>query len=170
MARKTLADRFWSKVNRRSPDECWPWTASRDLYGYGRIWVGGGSETTLKAHRVAWELAAGEPVPTGLWVLHTCDNPGCVNPAHLWLGTHDDNMRDMNDKGRLRGACQSGEKNWSAKLNPEAVKVIRFMRGRASCCLLARLHGIGKNTVSRAWRGEAWRSARIAGRPLAEAA
>jgi hypothetical protein len=168
MARRTLAERFWSKVDRRGSGECWPWTASCDLYGYGRIWAGDGSETVLKAHRVAWELAAGEPVPAGLWVLHSCDNPVCVNPAHLWLGTHDDNMRDMNEKGRQ--ACQRGEKNSSAKLNPEAIKVLRFMRGRASCCLLARLHGTGKQCVSKVWRGETWRSERVAGRPLAEAA
>jgi hypothetical protein len=88
--------RFFSKFTQRSPTECWPWTATIDRDGYGRMKVGGKSQ---RAHRLAYALRIG-PVPDGLSVLHRCDNPCCVNPDHLWVGTSSDNMRDMATKGR----------------------------------------------------------------------
>lgn len=91
-----LADLFWHLVDKRGPDDCWPWQGS--LYvGYGRI--KDGQRGRVGAHRVSWELHHG-PIPDGLWVLHRCDNPPCVNPAHLFLGTPGDNVRDMHAKGR----------------------------------------------------------------------
>lgn len=94
---KSLAERFWPKVDQRG--DCWLWTGSINNYGYGMIAAGGRGGKVLKAHRVAWELTHG-PVPDGLEVCHTCDQPRCVNPAHLWLGTHTENVRDMWRKGR----------------------------------------------------------------------
>jgi hypothetical protein len=80
--------RFWARVSRG--EGCWEWQRGRSC-GYGTItWRG----TETKAHRVAWELTHGE-IPAGLHVLHNCDNPGCVRPEHLRLGTHTDNMRDI---------------------------------------------------------------------------
>ncbi len=101
MARKLipLADRFWIKVVRSGDDECWGWSGTTNK-GYGRINVGG---NMVLAHRVAWELTSGL-IPPGMCVLHSCDNPPCVNPNHLFLGTHADNMRDMRAKGRHRYA------------------------------------------------------------------
>ena len=92
----TLAQRFWSKVDRRAPDECWPWLASRSPKGYGRICVNG---YPRQAHRVAWELTYG-PVPPGKFICHHCDSPSCCNPAHGWPGTHQDNVKDMIEKRR----------------------------------------------------------------------
>lgn len=93
---KSLADRFWAKVDKRGPDECWPWLGATDGNGYGRIYSKGGNAT---ASRASWELAHGE-APQGYHVCHSCDNPPCVNPSHLWLGTPQDNAIDRSAKGR----------------------------------------------------------------------
>lgn len=88
---------FWPKVaSSGDPDACWPWTGGVNRDGYGNAWAGG---RCWKAHRIAWTLANGA-IPSGLQVLHHCDNPPCCNPAHLFLGTHADNMADMVRKGR----------------------------------------------------------------------
>lgn len=96
---RSLSERLWEKVDVGRPDECWPWRGSKKR-GYGRIRGEGGRQSrTLFAHRVVWQLEYG-PIPFGLCVLHSCDNPPCCNPGHLFLGTNDDNLRDMRSKGR----------------------------------------------------------------------
>jgi hypothetical protein len=113
---RPLAERFWEKVNRTGPNECWEWTGSVHSAArpYGQIWVDG---RACKATRVSWELANSQPVPEGKMICHSCDNPICVNPAHLWPGTMSDNIKDAVAKGRhkpggwYRAALQSrGEK------------------------------------------------------------
>ena len=92
-----LASRFWSKVDRRDATECWNWLAGVGRSGYGLFWDG---EKVRTASRVAYLFAVSDP--GRMQVHHTCDNPLCCNPNHLWLGTHTDNMRDMAAKGRHR--------------------------------------------------------------------
>jgi hypothetical protein len=100
--RRPIEDRFWEKVEKGS--ECWEWQGYRMPNGYGQIGSGGDANRdgrNLLAHRVSWELHHGESVPEGKVVRHyVCDNPRCVNPAHLRLGTQADNIADMKAKGR----------------------------------------------------------------------
>ncbi len=140
----SVCARFWSYVSKDGPTPerypelgpCWPWTGGginrRRGTNYGVFWSDG---KAVRAHRVAWELACG-PVPDGLYVLHRCDNPPCCNPAHLFLGTDLDNMRDKVAKGRATAGDQHyartnperlphGEQHW-AKRNPE-----KYHRGQA---------------------------------------
>ena len=100
--------RFWAKVDVREPDECWLWTAARLAYGYGRFSVGSG------LHRLATHAALeydGKPRPDGMHALHSCDNPPCVNPAHLRWGTNAENRAESISKGR----SATGERNGSRK-------------------------------------------------------
>jgi hypothetical protein len=96
--RRPLAERFWEKVDRRGPNDCWPWTAASDRSGRGTIRLTEPRRYVEKAPRVAIFLTSGK-WPDG-YACHSCDNPACCNPAHLWIGSPADNARDMCAKGR----------------------------------------------------------------------
>ena len=95
-----LSNRFWAKVNKRGPEECWPWIGGKSERGYGRIYVDG---RNVPATRVSWAIHFNEAIPMGLQACHHCDNPPCVNPSHLFIGTMSDNINDAVQKGRHRG-------------------------------------------------------------------
>jgi hypothetical protein len=96
---KSVEPRFWSYVKRLNPTECWEWIGKRDKYGYGFLRIG--KIRSFQAHRISY-LMFYKIQPGNLFVCHSCDNPPCVNPSHLWLGTAKDNSRDMVSKGRGR--------------------------------------------------------------------
>ena len=147
----TPTERFWSKV--RKTDTCWLWTACM-IRGYGQVaWNG----KPRRAPRVSWEIHNG-PVPAGLLVLHRCDTPACVNPAHLFLGTHTDNMRDAKAKGRL--SC--GDNHYRRK-HPEGVERgeasanARFTEADVLAIRTEQRAGLGYKRIARALNLPVWR-------------
>lgn len=146
-----LPVRFWARV-RRSAD-CWEWQGAIDhKWGYGQISVAGKMQL---AHRIAYKLAYGS-LPDDLLVCHKCDNPRCVRPDHLFLGTSTDNAHDKVRKGRQ--ADHHGEKNPHAKLTSEQVQAIRtrFAQGGIRPIELARQYGVTNTTISMIVRGQTW--------------
>lgn len=149
----SLDERFWAKVDRRGPDECWEWQARRNMHGYGTFQLQ--AKQSKLAHRVCWQITNGE-IPDGISVCHRCDNPACVNPAHLFLGTHLDNMRDMFAKGR-RTAAHGNRHHWS-KLCSCAVMAIRALASEGvSQRDLARRFGVSRNCARSIIHGETWK-------------
>ena len=143
-------DRFWGKVT--IGDGCWEWQACGSREGYGRFGLGG---RVLLAHRVSWTFANG-PIPAGMHVLHRCDNPACVRPGHLFLGTNDDNIADMDAKGRRKGGV--GSRHGSAKLTEADVPKARALVASGMTQREAgKLLGVSRWTVGRIVRGKTWR-------------
>ena len=149
--RRNFELRFWSKVEKRSGAECWPWLASKAHFGHGQFKVGGKHGSCVHAHRVAWELTFGD-IPAGAVVRHRCDNPPCVNPAHLVIGTQDDNI---NDRVR-RGRSAAGDKHGRAKLTSADVANIRLSQEPIS--ILAKNYGVNRETVRAAKSGRNWKA------------
>lgn len=152
-----FARRFWSKVDRSG--ECWLWMGSRHQHGYGRMRVGSrrdGSRRLELATHIVWELTNG-PISEGMWVLHHCDNPPCVRPEHLFLGTHAENMYDMIAKGRARHPSLPGESCGHAKLTEAAALLIRarVAAGEMQKTLAAEF-GVSRATVCLVVGGKRW--------------
>jgi hypothetical protein len=149
-----VEDRFWSKVDIKSEDECWLWKAHCNPDGYGRFSING---KVILAHRFVWTLYHGD-IKEGLCILHTCDIRPCCNPNHLWDGTNADNTNDMIIKGRQRPGSLIGSRNASHKLNEEDVICIRIMR---QCGFtepfLSELYDVCRGTISKLSSRETWK-------------
>lgn len=157
-----IAARFWAKVCRTGDDDCWEWLAGFFNSGYGAFWANGNN---VGAHRVSYMLTVG-PIPAGMYVCHSCDNPKCCNPRHLWLGTIDDNFADMRAKGRqARGMRQGmhtrpesrpiGERYGCAKLTEMLVREI--LSDTRSHRKIAADYGVSQVHISRIKRRESWK-------------
>lgn len=115
--------RFWRKVKKGTPDECWLWTGGRSGKGYGQFYLSHGQP--VGAHRFSWSIHNAQPVPTGMQVMHSCDNPSCVNPEHLSVGTCADNLRDCAAKGRDPGNRTPGPRPYLRKVDDSTVQRLR---------------------------------------------
>lgn len=150
-----LLRRYWAKVDRRGPDECWEWTGSRTPHGYGRINMGGKYGPIAHANRLGWQIANGvklEPCDRWKVVRHTCDNPPCCNPAHLVLGTQRDNAWDRERRGRGNQPRDLG--NGRAKFAPSVVReVIRLRAAGVSGPRIARRFSMSTTHVYSLERG-----------------
>ena len=157
--------RFWAKVRRAGPGECWLWTAAAGTDGYGRLRVKrDGQWSHARAHRLSWELHRGA-IPADLGVLHRCDNPRCVNPEHLFLGTDAENVSDKVAKNRqARGGGDGpqlphGEGHMLHKLTVPAVVEIRrqLEAGELPRGAIAVQFGVCKTTVNQIAQGKTWK-------------
>lgn len=150
--------RFWENTDKRGKQECWKWLGGKTKAGYGQLGI---DRKTFYAHRLSYEMAHG-PIPDNLYVLHRCDNPGCVNPDHLFLGTQTDNMRDASAKGRTAVAerhgshthpesVSHGELNVASKLTKDQVNEIRhsYETGHVLQGDLALQYGVCQQQISR---------------------
>jgi hypothetical protein len=158
---KDLATVFWGRVDRREPDVCWEWTGQRAVRGgYGLVRFAGKLHL---AHRLSYELNVG-PIPSKQYVCHRCDNPPCVNPAHLFAGTPRDNTQDAIAKGRMLATkpwlVRHGEAHGQARLTAEQVRQIRALHethpNRQGW--IAEQFGVHRTTVNLIVTGKTWRA------------
>jgi len=144
-----LEERFWNRVKIGDPNSCWEWQGRTIKDGYGAFHFQG---KRVIASRFAWILTYGE-IPQGMYVLHKCDNPSCVNPRHLFLGTQKENMQDA-----LRKGMKSGPHNGRTKLTWPQVDAIRLLlQSGWSAYRLARFFGVDYKTVWQIREGKTWR-------------
>jgi hypothetical protein len=158
---------FWKHVAKGGDNDCWEWQGTRLRRGYGHTWYNG---RTMGAHRASWLIHNG-PIPANMEVCHHCDNPPCVNPHHLYIATHAQNMADASARGRIRTAPPKvhgaythpesrvrGARNGQAKLTTEQVAEIRtlYSNGQHSQRQLAQQFNVGKGTIWRIVTNQSW--------------
>lgn len=148
----SVKQRFLAKIEKQ-PSGCWQWTASTAKGGYGQFNVGG---KNWKAHRLSWILHGGAD-PEGLCVCHKCDNPRCVNPDHMFLGTHLDNVRDKISKGRCGHTGARGALNGAVKVRDVPVEQIKQLKAEGKTVReIGPMFGLSKSTISNIINGKHW--------------
>lgn len=150
---ETISEKRLAKlINKTKKDEqgCWNWTGWLNQYGYGRMRL---NNKTVFVHRFFYTNFVGE-ITDGMLVCHRCDNPSCVNPEHLFLGTHDDNMKDMAKKGRGKSGRKPGQKHGICKLTDDLVRKIRADNRYQR--LIAKELGVSQTTISNVKLGKIW--------------
>lgn len=154
------SERFWDKVSVGLKDECWEWNGARHPEGYGFMFAGkaygSGMARWIKVHRLSWEIHNG-PIHDGLQVLHHCDNPPCVNPAHLYVGTQLQNIRDRAQRRRGKEHHQNGIANDNAKLTEADVRaIIALLKTGRSQTEIAKIFGVVQPHISRIAHKTSW--------------
>jgi hypothetical protein len=145
---------FWSKVNKRTNNGCWEWTGALNNRGYGVVNL---NHSVTLAHRVSFSIVHGSPAPN-LSICHTCDNPKCVYPAHLFQATHKENMLDMHRKNRQGGKVFHGSQHGMSKLTDKQVRELRDMRAKGVILReIAARFSISIATVSQIVRRDLWK-------------
>lgn len=153
--KKPLSERFWEHVVKS--DGCWEWNGGKAVHGYGSIHDDNGHQ--LRSNQASWILHHG-PIPEGLWILHKCDNPPCVRPDHLYLGTHQDNMRDLILRGKGKGAAMVGSKNVHAKLREKDIPMIYKLNELGiSYTAIGRMFRVKRNAIKSIIIGKSWKQA-----------
>lgn len=154
---------FWEGVNILDPEDCWEWKRGvnhkTEIGKYGVMWANGYKH---KCHRFALSLKLGRPIKDGMLACHTCDNPTCCNPDHLYEGTHKDNWRDCFERGRVNK--EKGEDRYNAVLTPEKVRFIRDnfssnrgCDGKLTGVALAKQFGVGPTMISSIVKRHRWK-------------
>lgn len=153
----SFALNFWANVTKGNLDEdCWKWKGGKTKDGYGCVTTHTKEKQfTNKAHRISYALHFGA-FNLKLLVLHSCDNPECSNPLHLFLGTYQDNMNDRGKKGRT--ARLSGEANGSSKLTEEQAAYIYTHRARGNTIILAARFNVDQTLISKIWNKKSWKA------------
>lgn len=148
---KNSRDVLESGFLKREPDDCWEWLRSLSPFGYGKAWWNG---KMYQAHRLSWEAYNGE-IPDGLCVLHRCDNPKCINPSHLFLGSHKDNNKDMAKKGR-HWDCR-GSNNPRTNLTEENILEIRSLIQKGVSPLeISTMYNVNRPVIYEIKSGKNW--------------
>lgn len=143
--------RFWAKVEKRA--SCWTWTGATKQGGYGKVTL---RQTQWLASRLSWVIHHGS-IPDGMDICHHCDNPTCVNPKHLFLGTRRDNMQDAKRKGRIKWPISVGSENGRAYLHEMTVRRILLLRGAVSARKVAEWAQTSKENVECIWARRSWK-------------
>lgn len=145
-----MKEKFEKKINKTTDDKCWLWLGSIGNHSYGRLWFNG---KRYLAHRLSWIIYKGE-IPKNKCVCHKCDNPLCVNPEHLFIGTHDENMKDMSKKGRVR---------FVSILDESSVRDIKmkYRAGGNTYGDLAKAYKVSKICIEKILLGKRWKKVTI---------
>ncbi len=145
----------WKYIDKKSNIECWEWTRSLNTQGYGQMNVGG---NPYLAHRIVYELTYNQ-IPYKLCVLHSCDNPKCCNPEHLFIGSRDDNNKDKKNKGRSYHPNHKGELNQTSKLTCKDIKEIRnlYSTGKYTQKELGNMFGVVRQNIGKIINHKRWK-------------
>lgn len=143
---------LWLKSKTKVTESgCWQWTAGK--HGVGYACVPAAIHKSRYGHRAMYEAVVSN-IPQGMYVLHSCDNRLCINPEHLFVGSHIDNVKDMHSKNRHRGGSMPNEKNPSCKFSDETIREIKSLRGKLSLRKITNTYGISETQLLRVYRGE----------------